>query len=93
MATSTRNPIIDPYHEKKTLEQGASTAVFAATSPLLDDIGGVYLMDNEVCELDENPQPFDFGSHDDVTSTVVPHAIDPVSARRLWELSEELIRR
>ncbi|MGH6655095.1 MAG: SDR family NAD(P)-dependent oxidoreductase, partial [Actinocrinis sp.] len=40
-------PIIDPDRELKTPQQGASTSVFAATSPLLAEIGGVYLKDND----------------------------------------------
>ncbi len=83
--------IIDPENERKTPQQGASTAVFGATSPLLDGIGGVYLKDNDVSPLDEDPQPLDFESGK-VASTVVPHAIDPESAERLWELSEQLIK-
>ncbi|MFC7465063.1 SDR family NAD(P)-dependent oxidoreductase [Brachybacterium sp. GCM10030252] len=82
--------IIDPEHEKKTLQQGASTSVFTATSPLLAEIGGVYLKDNDISELDLDPQPIDMTAPE---TTVVPHAVDPASARRLWELSETLIRR
>jgi NAD(P)-dependent dehydrogenase (short-subunit alcohol dehydrogenase family) len=87
------NPIIDPEREKKTPQQGASTAVFAATSPLLADIGGVYLRNNDISTLDENPQPIVFGTTEVVATDVVPYAIDPDSAVRLWDLSEELIKR
>jgi NAD(P)-dependent dehydrogenase (short-subunit alcohol dehydrogenase family) len=83
-------PIIDPDHQKKTAQQGASTSVFAATSPLLAGIGGVYLKDNDISPLD-TPRPINFGAEQDIPSDVVPHAIDPRSARRLWELSEQLI--
>ena len=41
-------PIIDPEHGKKTAPQGAATIVFAATSPLLAEIGGVYLKDSDI---------------------------------------------
>lgn len=84
-------PVIDPDREKKTPQQGASTAVFAATSPLLAGIGGVYLKDNDISPLD-TPRPIDFGNEQDIPSDVVPHAVDPESARRLWELSERLLR-
>ncbi|BCJ31827.1 SDR family NAD(P)-dependent oxidoreductase [Actinocatenispora sera] len=84
-------PVNDPGRELKTPEQGASTSVFGATSPLLADIGGVYLMDNDVSPLG-TPQPVDFGApQEQLSSTVVPHAIDPDSARRLWTLSERLL--
>ncbi|GHF87435.1 SDR family NAD(P)-dependent oxidoreductase [Streptomyces thermodiastaticus] len=86
-------PVRDPDRELKTPEQGASTSVFAATSPLLDGIGGVYLMDNDISPLDTDPRPIAFGTEQDIPSTVVPHSIDPGSARRLWEMSERLIGR
>jgi hypothetical protein len=84
-------PVRDPYRELKTPQQGASTSVFAATSPLLAEIGGVYLKDNDISPLDEDPKPINFGAEPVVSSDVVPHAVDPVSARRLWELSERLL--
>lgn len=84
--------VVDPEHEKKTVQQGASTSVFAATSPLLADIGGVYLKDNDISPLDEDPQEMDFATEQNPRATVVPHAVDPASARRLWELSERLLR-
>ncbi|SDS24875.1 SDR family NAD(P)-dependent oxidoreductase [Microlunatus soli] len=86
-------PINDPDHEKKSVQQGASTSVFAATSPLLADVGGVYLKDNDISPLDIDPQPIDFASEQTPSATVVPHAIDPESARRLWDLSLQLIGR
>ncbi|KAB8191612.1 SDR family NAD(P)-dependent oxidoreductase [Nonomuraea phyllanthi] len=85
-------PVNDPDRELKTPQQGASTSVFAATSPLLAGIGGVYLKDNDISPLD-TPRPIDFGTEQDVPSDVVPHAVDPDSARRLWELSERLLKR
>ena len=85
-------PIIDPDRELKTPQQGASTIVFAATSPLLAEIGGVYLKDNDISPLDENPKPISFGTGELPPATVVPHAIDPDSAQRLWELSARLLK-
>ena len=85
-------PIIDPGRGMKTPQQGAGTIVFAATSPLLAGIGGVYLKDNDISPLDEDPKPITFGAEQDIPSDIVAHAIDPQSAQRLWELSEELIK-
>ncbi|GAB2578855.1 oxidoreductase [Paractinoplanes abujensis] len=82
------NPIIDPSHGKKTPQQGASTSVFAATSPLLSDIGGVYLKDNDISVLDDRPRPM---SAIEPPAEVVSHSIDPKSAERLWELSEAVL--
>ena len=81
-------PIIDPEHGKKTPEQGASTIVFAATSPLLAEIGGVYLNNNDVSQLNDDQPPM---TPEEISADVVSHSIDPASAQRLWELSERLI--
>lgn len=83
-------PIIDPEHGKKTPEQGASTIVFAATSPLLDDVGGLYLNNNDVSRLDDDQPPV---TAEEIPADVVSHSIDPESARRLWELSESLLEK
>jgi NAD(P)-dependent dehydrogenase (short-subunit alcohol dehydrogenase family) len=84
-------PIIDPHRELKTPQQAASTSIFAATSPLLADIGGVYLKDNDVAPLDRASLSTEFGTEPIVMSGVAPHAVDPESARRLWDLSEHLL--
>jgi hypothetical protein len=65
--------------------------VFAATNPQLADIGGVYLKDNDIAPLAGAPLRTEFGTEPIVSSGVAPHAVDPGSARRLWELSERLI--
>lgn len=81
-------PVIDPEHGKKTPQQGAATIVFAATSPLLTEIGGVYLKDNDISPLDDEPRPM---SAVEPPSEAMSHSIDPRSAHRLWELSEQLL--
>jgi len=81
-------PIIDPEHGKKTAPQGAATIVFAATSPLLAENGGVYLKDSDISEVDDEPRPM---SEIEPPSEVMSHSIDPRSAERLWELSEQLL--
>jgi NAD(P)-dependent dehydrogenase (short-subunit alcohol dehydrogenase family) len=85
-------PIIDPESGKKTPQQGAATIVFGATSPLLAGIGGVYLKDNDISPLDDAADPGAQGADLIRSQNVVPHSIDPQSARRLWELSEQLIK-
>lgn len=82
------HPIIDPVVGKKTPQQGASTIVFGATSPLLAGIGGVYLKDNDISPLDDAPRAL---TADNIPSEATSHAINPDSARRLWELSERLL--
>ena len=81
-------PIIDPAVGKKTPSQGASTIVFAATSPLLADIGGVYLKDNDISALDDGPRQL---TAESIPAEVASHSIEPASAERLWELSERLL--
>ncbi|RCH64324.1 SDR family NAD(P)-dependent oxidoreductase [Streptomyces sp. SDr-06] len=77
----------------KTPEQGAATQVWAATSPRLAGLGGVYCED---CDLAEPAAPGANGvvggelDHDALTPGVRPHATDPEQAARLWALSAEL---
>jgi NAD(P)-dependent dehydrogenase (short-subunit alcohol dehydrogenase family) len=80
--------IIDPEGGKKTIAQGAATIVFGAVSPLLDGIGGVYLKDNDVAELDDTPYPL---TADSVPSMANSAMLDPADARRLWNLTEHLL--
>lgn len=82
------NPIIDPKVGKKTPAQGASTIVFAATSPRLAEIGGVYLKDNDISVVDDTPRPL---TADSIPAEVVSSSIDPSSAQRLWTLSEQML--
>lgn len=88
-------PIVDPDNDMKTPQMGASTQVFAATSPLLADIGGVFLQDNDIAPLepDATPVELDFGAGPLRTWLgVTSYAVDPDSAQRLWELSERLTK-
>jgi NAD(P)-dependent dehydrogenase (short-subunit alcohol dehydrogenase family) len=80
--------IIDPAGGKKTVEQGASTLVFGAASPLLDGIGGVYLKDNDVAVIDDENYPL---SAESIPSMANSAMLDPEDARRLWNLSEQLL--
>ena len=66
----------------KTVENGAATSVYAATSPALEDRGGLYLSDSQVCPVDDESK-----SHNVVCS----FAVDLDSADRLWDLSETMI--
>ncbi|WP_141208299.1 SDR family NAD(P)-dependent oxidoreductase [Streptomyces griseorubiginosus] len=65
----------------KSPEQGAATQVWAATSPQLDGMGGVYLEDCDIAE------PAVDG---DQSGGVRAWATDPEQAARLWALSAEL---
>jgi NAD(P)-dependent dehydrogenase (short-subunit alcohol dehydrogenase family) len=66
----------------KTLEQGAATSVWCATSPQLAGMAGVYCQDVDVAPILPTDSPGNIG--------VRPYAIDPAAAERLWALSERL---
>jgi NAD(P)-dependent dehydrogenase (short-subunit alcohol dehydrogenase family) len=66
----------------KTPEQGASTSVWAALGPELEGVGGLYL---ENCA---QAAPF---SPDAPRAGVMPYALDPASAERLWALSAQTV--
>jgi NAD(P)-dependent dehydrogenase (short-subunit alcohol dehydrogenase family) len=73
----------NPLGAFKTPEQGASTTVWAATSPQLDGMGGVYCADCDIAEI----------MTDEMVAAgagVRPYAVDPDAAARLWTLSAEL---
>jgi NAD(P)-dependent dehydrogenase (short-subunit alcohol dehydrogenase family) len=64
----------------KTPQQGAATQVWAATSPQLEGLGGLYCEDCDIAPLAEG----------DASTGVRAHAVDPEQAARLWKLSAEL---
>jgi len=64
----------------KTPEQGASTSVWAALAPELEGVGGLYLEDCAQAAPWSKEAP---------VKGVMPHALDPEEAERLWTLSEE----
>jgi hypothetical protein len=73
--------------ESKTVEQGAATQVWAATSPQLAGMGGVYLDDCDIAE----PAPAEDPRTGVRTRTGIrDYAIDPAEATRLWHLSADL---
>lgn len=65
----------------KKPEAGAATEVWAATSPDLAGLGGLYLEDCGIADVADGP-----GSN----KGYVPYALDPVAAERLWQVSLQL---
>jgi NAD(P)-dependent dehydrogenase (short-subunit alcohol dehydrogenase family) len=62
----------------KTPEQGASTSIWAAVGPELEDVGGLYLENcAEALPVDKSRPRLG----------VAPYALDPEAADRLWDLS------
>jgi NAD(P)-dependent dehydrogenase (short-subunit alcohol dehydrogenase family) len=73
-----------PLFHPKSTEQGAATSVLVATSPQLEGIGGRYFEDcNEAAPVDPTAET--------PASGVAAYALDPENARRLWELSLEVV--
>ncbi|WP_300390156.1 oxidoreductase [Henriciella sp.] len=67
----------------KTPEQGASTAVWAATSPQLEERGGEYCENCDIAQLaDENSQRWEHARE---------WICDEEKADRLWEMSEKML--
>ncbi|AYV45296.1 oxidoreductase [Caulobacter flavus] len=66
----------------KTPEQGAATSVWAAVGPELDGVGGLYLEDCRQAAPWTKDRPW---------AGVMPHALDPEAAERLWGLSEATV--
>ncbi|MEW6392519.1 MAG: SDR family NAD(P)-dependent oxidoreductase [Pseudomonadota bacterium] len=64
----------------KTTEQGAATSVWAAVGDELEGVGGLYLEDCNQAVPWSKEQPW---------VGVMPHALDPEAAERLWALSVE----
>jgi NAD(P)-dependent dehydrogenase (short-subunit alcohol dehydrogenase family) len=72
-----------PVERRKTPQQGAATTLFAATSPLLEGIGGRYFEDvNEAPLVDHRPSDY---------TGVAPYALDPANAERLWDVATALL--
>ena len=63
----------------KTVEQGAATTVWAATSAELEGTGGLYLEDCHVADVTPG----------DGSAGYAPYAVDPDEAARLWDWSLE----
>ncbi|KAA2239420.1 SDR family NAD(P)-dependent oxidoreductase [Chitinophaga agrisoli] len=73
----------------KTVEQGAATSVWCATSPQLNGIGGVYCENADVAELDKGNIAHNYGDPATLRG-VKPYAVDAGNAEKLWTLSEEM---
>ena len=79
----TKAWVADRGFVNKTPEQGAATSVLLAASPLVRGVSGRYFEDCHEAEV--VPQIVD-GVHG-----VMAHALDPIAAQRLWEVSVDLL--
>ena len=72
----------------KTVEAGAATSVWAATSPDLEGKGGLYLEDCQISKQCDNMSEIFkhmFG--------FMAYAVDDANADKLWRMSEERIEK
>jgi hypothetical protein len=84
---SVGGKLATPVDQQKTVQQGASTTIFAAVSPLVERIGGRYFNDNtEATPVDERPV-----DPQQLVTTVATYALDPEGADRLWNVSERFL--
>jgi NAD(P)-dependent dehydrogenase (short-subunit alcohol dehydrogenase family) len=88
------NPILDPTRGLKTIEQGAATTVWCATSPQLDGKGGVYCENSDIAPLIPKEQEEEMRKTSRHIGSrplgVFSYAVDPHRADELWTLSEKL---
>lgn len=65
----------------KTIAQGAATTVWCATSPLLQNIGGVYCEDVDIARMAQEHE---------ISAGVKSYSLDENHAKRLWAWSEKM---
>lgn len=91
--TEDGRPVVNAEQGYKSIPQGAATSVWAATSPQLHGLGGVYCESSDIAPVLTPEQVASWGgiaadpSH---PAGVMDFAIDPEAAGRLWALSENL---
>lgn len=92
MGTHDENGKIKPEVEAKlkTIPQGAATTIWCATSPLLENIGGVYCENCDIAEVDNGQIEHRYDEPSTIRG-VQPYSIDLDNAERLWKMSEEMI--
>jgi NAD(P)-dependent dehydrogenase (short-subunit alcohol dehydrogenase family) len=75
-----------PIARFKSPKEGAATSTWAATSPRLEGMGGVYCEDCDIAEPTDTSLP----PEQQLLGGVDAHAIDRDVAARLWTVSAEL---
>lgn len=71
----------------KNIEQGASTQVWAACAPELENKAGLYLNDTQIATKVDEPETIYA-----TAAGYVQHAVDPDTATKLWERTGEEIK-
>lgn len=73
----------------KSIPQGAATTVWCATSPMLNNTGGVYCENANIAELDLGQIEHRYDDPSTIRG-VQPYSLDETNAKKLWVLSEEM---
>jgi NAD(P)-dependent dehydrogenase (short-subunit alcohol dehydrogenase family) len=73
----------------KNVAQGAATSVWCATSPQLNDIGGVYCEDVDIAQLDEGNIEHNYSDPSSLRG-VKHYSLAAENAKKLWDLSEKM---
>lgn len=68
-----------PPERRKTVDQGAATSIFAATSPMLEGVSGRYFEDNNEATTVHDGNGWSAG--------VAAYALDLDNANRLWDVA------
>jgi len=74
----------NPGVNMKSIEQGAATTLFCATSSLLKNIGGVHCEDSNIAVVVDAS-----ADRAAMNKGVLPYAVDQDNAARLWDLSRK----
>ncbi|MFC3572197.1 hypothetical protein ACFOZ0_02625 [Streptomyces yaanensis] len=77
------HPVRDPARLLNAVPQGAATSVWCAPGPRLDGLGGVYCENCDIGPLVVEEAAWRAGAE---TAGVLPYAVDPEAAARLWEV-------
>jgi NAD(P)-dependent dehydrogenase (short-subunit alcohol dehydrogenase family) len=90
------HPVIDPSRDLKSVSQAAATHVWCATSPQLGGMGGVFCMNCDIAPLISLAIQAQFAGpavRPKIATPlgVMPYAVDPQTADRLWSVSEQLL--
>lgn len=92
MGTHDETGTIKPEVEAKlkTVPQGAATTIWCATSPLLENLGGVYCENCDIAEIDLGQIEHRYDNPSTIRG-VQPYSINKENAEHLWKLSEEML--
>jgi NAD(P)-dependent dehydrogenase (short-subunit alcohol dehydrogenase family) len=89
-------PLVDPSRDLKSVPQAAATHVWCATSPQLAGMGGVFCMNCDIAPLiplEVQAQFVGPAVRPKIATPlgVMPYAVDPQTADRLWSAGEQLL--